>query len=64
MVKDQGLSKAVVGVPDSISGEKVLAYIIPEGDNDISDIEVLKFCRDRMAAYKIPSKVFSWTISF
>jgi acyl-CoA synthetase (AMP-forming)/AMP-acid ligase II len=50
---------AVIGVPDAIAGEKVLAYVIPEiGFTVPTPVEVLNFCRKQMAAYKVPANVF------
>ena len=47
----------VVGVEDLEWGERVCAAIIPsEGSN--LDLELLrKWCRDRLAPYKIPSRI-------
>jgi acyl-CoA synthetase (AMP-forming)/AMP-acid ligase II len=49
---------AVIGVPDAIAGEKVLAYIIPEENATLTPVEVLNFCREKMAPYKVPGNVF------
>jgi acyl-CoA synthetase (AMP-forming)/AMP-acid ligase II len=49
---------AVIGVPDALSGEKVLAYVIPERNDSLTALEVLNFCRDHMAPYKVPSNVY------
>jgi len=48
---------AVIGVPDPISGEKVLAYIIPKGDPAPTVVDLLNFCRENMAPYKVPGNV-------
>jgi acyl-CoA synthetase (AMP-forming)/AMP-acid ligase II len=48
---------AVFGIPDALAGEKVLAHIIPNGDQTLSVIEILNFCRERMAPYKVPSNI-------
>jgi fatty-acyl-CoA synthase len=48
---------AVIGVPDPIAGEKVLAYIIPNGNPAPTVVEILNFCRDNMAPYKVPGNV-------
>jgi acyl-CoA synthetase (AMP-forming)/AMP-acid ligase II len=48
----------VVGVPDAFAGEKVVAFIIPEGGKELEKIEVHDFCRTQMAPYKIPAEVF------
>jgi acyl-CoA synthetase (AMP-forming)/AMP-acid ligase II len=49
---------SVIGVPDPIAGEKVLAYIIPEGGNNLTPVDVLNFCREKMAPYKVPANVY------
>jgi fatty-acyl-CoA synthase len=49
---------AVIGVPDAIAGEKVLAYIIPEENATLTPVEVLNFCREKMAPYKVPANVY------
>jgi fatty-acyl-CoA synthase/long-chain acyl-CoA synthetase len=49
---------AVVGIPDALAGEKVLAYIILDSDAKLTPVEVLNFCRDKMAPYKVPANVF------
>jgi acyl-CoA synthetase (AMP-forming)/AMP-acid ligase II len=49
---------AVIGVPDPIAGEKVLAFIIPEREVTIpTPVEILNFCREKMAAYKVPANI-------
>jgi acyl-coenzyme A synthetase/AMP-(fatty) acid ligase len=48
---------AVIGVPDAIAGERVLAYIIPETGSKLTPVEVLNFCREKMAPYKVPADV-------
>lgn len=50
---------AIVGVPDPIAGEKVLAFIIPEREVTIpTPVEILNFCREKMAAYKVPANIY------
>jgi long-chain acyl-CoA synthetase len=50
---------AVVGVPDPYRGETVKAYIVlkPEYKGKVSQEEIIGFCRERMAAYKVPRMV-------
>jgi len=50
---------AVVGVPDPYRGETVKAYIVlkPEYRGKVSQEEIIGFCRERMAAYKVPRMV-------
>lgn len=47
---------AVVGVPDPYRGETVKAYIVlkPEYRGKVTDEEIIKFCKERLAAYKVP----------
>lgn len=47
---------AVVGVADEYRGETVLAYIVPKPGQVASPAEIEAFCRERLAAYKIPRR--------
>jgi fatty-acyl-CoA synthase len=56
LVKHPKIHQAsVIGVPDPISGEKVLAYIIPNNGSSLTTVEVLNYCRENMAPYKVPA---------
>jgi len=48
---------SVVGVPDDIAGEKVVAFIIPMAGTNTTKIAILNFCRNNMAPYKVPHDV-------
>lgn len=50
------LEVGVIGVPDERSGEKVKAFIVA-GPSRPSVEEVLAYCREHLAAYKVPSFV-------
>ncbi|MCF8030833.1 MAG: long-chain fatty acid--CoA ligase [Desulfohalobiaceae bacterium] len=48
---------AVVGVPDEKSGEMVKAFVQLKEGNEVSEGELLQFCRERLAGYKRPRAV-------
>lgn len=48
---------AVVGLPDEKWGERVCAVVEARSEAEISEDEVIAFCRDQLACYKKPSEV-------
>jgi len=48
---------AVIGVPDAKWGEKVMAIVVTKENEELSDREIIDFCRDKMAGYKKPKVV-------
>lgn len=48
---------AVAGVPDEYRGETVKAYIVLKEGAALSERELDVWCRERLAAYKVPRKV-------
>jgi long-chain acyl-CoA synthetase len=48
---------AVVGLPDEVKGETVAAFIVPREGAEATEAEVEAFCRERMAAYKVPRRI-------
>jgi acyl-CoA synthetase (AMP-forming)/AMP-acid ligase II len=48
---------AVAGVPDRYRGETVKAYIIPVEGTDPSAEEIIAYCRENLAPYKVPRLV-------
>lgn len=45
---------AIVGVPDAVMGEEVLAFVMPRDNQELSEEELKEFCKGKMADYKIP----------
>ena len=47
----------VVGMPNDISGEVPTAYVIKAQDAQVSEGELVKFCKERLSHYKVPRSV-------
>jgi long-chain acyl-CoA synthetase len=45
---------AVIGVPDERWGEAVKAVVIRKQETSCTDVELTRYCRERLAAYKVP----------
>jgi len=48
---------AVIGEPDEDRGESVKAVIVLQEGIDLSEDEIIAYCAERMAAYKVPKSV-------
>ena len=48
---------AVVGVPDAYRGETVKAFVVLRDGQTATPEEIIAFCRERMAGYKVPRQV-------
>ena len=51
------LEVAVFGVPDEKWGEAVWAVVVPREGNEIDKEQLIEFCRERIATYKVPKGV-------
>ena len=53
------IEAAVVGRPDDLLGEGVVAFlnVSPEGATSVSEAAVHRYCAERMADYKVPGRV-------
>ncbi|MFN2302549.1 MAG: class I adenylate-forming enzyme family protein, partial [Anaerolineales bacterium] len=48
---------AVVGVPDSLVGERVWVFVLPREGSTLTATEVLQFARQGLAPFKVPEQV-------
>jgi len=52
------IGACVVGVPDPTVGERIKAMVVLKEDaRGVGGTELIKWCRDRLAAYKVPSYI-------
>ncbi len=48
---------AVVGRPDPVMGEEIVAFVVLAPGAEISEDDLLSFCRERLAKYKAPREI-------
>ncbi|WP_419957576.1 class I adenylate-forming enzyme family protein [Psychrobacillus psychrotolerans] len=48
---------AVIGVPDSVRGESVKAYVVLEENVEATEMEIIEWAKDKMSAYKYPREI-------
>jgi long-chain acyl-CoA synthetase len=48
---------AVYGIPDPHKGEQVAVAVVARPDSGLTADEVIAYCRDNIAAYKVPARV-------
>lgn len=46
-----------VGIPDEYRGETVKAFVVLKPGEEATEEEIISFCRERLAAYKVPRMV-------
>ena len=47
----------VIGVPDAYRGETVKAFVVLKAGQEATEDEIVAFCREKLAAYKVPKMV-------
>lgn len=52
------LDAAIIGLPDEVWGEAVCAIIVPKEGTVIDEQELRSFCREKLAGYKVPRRIF------
>src|SRR5437016_5423284 len=48
---------AAIGVPDAYRGESVKAFVVLKGGMHATEDEIVAFCKERLAAFKVPKAV-------
>jgi long-chain acyl-CoA synthetase len=48
---------ATIGVPDTLYGEEVAAFIVLKEGADATEEEIISFCREHLADYKCPKSI-------
>ncbi len=51
------LEACVVGIPDKYRGETLKAFIVPKEGEDLTEEELIAYCKERLAAYKVPTAI-------
>jgi long-chain acyl-CoA synthetase len=48
---------AVLGIPSAVREEVAKAFIVVEEGEELTKQEIIQFCRDKLARYKVPKKI-------
>lgn len=51
------LEVAVVGVPDPYWSQAVTAFVVTKGAADLDEADVIAFCKEQLASYKVPKSI-------
>jgi long-chain acyl-CoA synthetase len=51
------LEAVAVGIADSYRGETIKAYVVLKPGEKATEEEIIHFCREKLAAYKVPKRV-------
>jgi long-chain acyl-CoA synthetase len=48
---------AIVGTPDPVYGENIVAFVVPSPGVTLSDKEIINFMKTQTSAFKVPSRI-------
>jgi len=51
------LEACTIGVPDPYRGETVKSFVVLKPGEKLNEEEIVGYCRERLAAYKVPKKI-------
>ncbi len=51
------LEVGVAGVPDPYRGETVKAWVVPKAGETLTEQEIVDWCKERLAKYKVPTQI-------
>lgn len=54
---DGVFESAAVGVPDAVRDEAIIVHVVPKAASSVSEPELLAWCRERLAPFKVPSAI-------
>ncbi len=46
-----------VGIPSDTRGEMIKAFVVPKDGEDVTKAEIIAFCREKLASFKVPKRV-------
>ncbi len=49
---------SVVGIPDTIRGERVIAFVVQRPQCSVTEREIIHYCRSQLTTFKCPRSVF------
>ena len=51
------LEACTIGIPDAYRGEAPKSFVVPKPGEQLSKEELSAFCKERLAAYKVPKNI-------
>jgi long-chain acyl-CoA synthetase len=49
---------AIVGTPDPVYGENIVAFVVPRPGTTLSTLEIANFMKTQTSSFKVPSKIY------